>query len=192
MLIYILLFIDIVAILLVTYFLIKIGLRTLSANIKGFIGELIVRILIGSTDIQNSYFVLNNIKIPTEDGSAQIDHIIICCSGVYVIETKNYKGLIYANEYDYEWIQNIYGKRYYFYSPYLQNEKHCYILSDILGTEENIYNVIVFVKNNVDKRYCSHIYYLEQLRHIKHYTENILSQEQCTDYYKRILQYKLK
>lgn len=39
--------------------------------------------------------MLSNILIQSGDSSSQIDHIVICSSGVFVIETKHYKGWIH-------------------------------------------------------------------------------------------------
>ena len=45
-----------------------------------------------------NYFLLNNITIPFEDGTTQIDHVLVSTKGIFVIETKHYSGWIFANE----------------------------------------------------------------------------------------------
>ena len=37
--------------------------------------------------------------LPTEKGSTQIDHIVVSLYGIFVIETKNYKGWITGSPY---------------------------------------------------------------------------------------------
>jgi len=44
-----------------------------------------------------SYHLMNNVTLRRNNGTTQVDHILIARSGVYVIETKNYKGWIFAN-----------------------------------------------------------------------------------------------
>lgn len=48
---------------------------------------------------KNEYKVLNNIILKTKNNrTAQIDHIVVSVYGIFVIETKNYKGWIFGNE----------------------------------------------------------------------------------------------
>lgn len=61
---------------------------------KGKRGERSVSFILDRLDI-NSYKILNDILIFDEKGiSTQIDHIVISCYGIFVIETKNYQGWI--------------------------------------------------------------------------------------------------
>ncbi len=74
--------------------------------------------------------VLNNIFLKTPRGSTQIDHILLCKWGVYVIETKSHNGKISPGKK--EWVQ-IYGEKVVrFHSPLLQNEIHKKALSRVL------------------------------------------------------------
>jgi len=43
---------------------------------------------------KEQYTVLHNITLPTDDGTTQIDHIVVSRFGVFVVETKNMKGWI--------------------------------------------------------------------------------------------------
>lgn len=56
--------------------------------------------------------------------SSQIDHLVVSRYGLFVIETKNYKGWIYGGGHSEQWTQNIYGKKYSLYNPILQNAGH--------------------------------------------------------------------
>lgn len=102
---------------------------------KGKAGEKVV-----SRDLdklpKDQYRVLNNITIPTPKGSSQIDHLVISIYGIFVIETKNYNGWIYGGEYAEYWTQNIYGNKYQFYNPILQNAGHVRALRRILKDYE--------------------------------------------------------
>ena len=39
------------------------------------------------------YVALNDLLLPTRYGTTQIDHIVVSPYGIFVIETKNYKGV---------------------------------------------------------------------------------------------------
>lgn len=82
-------------------------------KIKGIIGESTVATVL-STLPREEYHVLNNIMLKTERGTTQIDHVVISIYGIFVIETKNYKGWILGTDNAEQWIENIYGKKYPF------------------------------------------------------------------------------
>ena len=101
---------------------------------KGYIGEKIVERELKK--LPEDYKILNNILIKNNDRSSQIDHIVVSKFGVFVIETKMYKGWIYGKEKQRRWIQNLYGKKYYFQNPLHQNYGHIQNLKEIKGLED--------------------------------------------------------
>ena len=95
--------------------------------------------------------VLNDYMIIDDKGkSHQIDHILVNKKGVFVIETKNYKGRIYGDDNSERWTQVLnYGKiKNKFYSPVKQNLTHCRNLMKVLPNGTKVITIIVFVKNN--------------------------------------------
>lgn len=79
--------------------------------------------------------LLNNVLLPSGGGTAQIDHILISPAGVFVVETKDMGGWIFASPGQQRWTQTfragrwsrmmgIKSKRFPFYNPLLQNEGH--------------------------------------------------------------------
>jgi hypothetical protein len=53
---------------------------------------------------------LNDIYLPLDDGSTtQIDHVVVSPFGVFVIETKTYKGWIFGNPRDAQWTQALHN-----------------------------------------------------------------------------------
>ena len=102
---------------------------------------------------KKKYKVLNNVLLKTKRGTVEIDHIIVSNKGVYVIETKNRKGIIYgAENWDY-WTQKLYTKEHKFYSPIKQNKAHIDALRSILKKHQlRYYSIIVFIKTaNIKK-----------------------------------------
>ncbi len=63
-----------------------------SPYMKGVIGEFQVNLLANLMLDKQHYTLFKNVTLPTEDGTTQIDHIIVSRYGVFVIETKNMKG----------------------------------------------------------------------------------------------------
>lgn len=121
--------------------------------VKGFIGETIVKLIIGRTTkkSEKEKFVINNFLIELDNGkTSQTDHILINRNGVFVIETKNYSGRIYGDDTRKEWTQVLnYGKvKNHFYSPVKQNAVHVHHIKELLPTETPIYSAVVFVKGN--------------------------------------------
>ena len=72
---------------------------------KGTRGEKYVSNIL--TKLPNEYIVLNDLIYNTVHGTTQVDHVIISKYGVFVIETKNYRGNIYGNDNMKEWTQII-------------------------------------------------------------------------------------
>ncbi len=97
----------------------------------------------------NEYYVLNDVMIQTQYGSSQIDHVVISVYGIFVIETKNYKGWIHGNEKSTFWNQTVYSKKYQFRNPVKQNWSHIYALKEIISLVNQkfipYYPIVVFV-----------------------------------------------
>lgn len=89
-----------------------------------------------------------------EGATTQIDHLLLSPFGVFVIETKNYKGWIFGSERQKQWTQKIYKKSFKFQNPIHQNYKHMkvleLVLSDIVD-KDNMHSVIVFMPEAVFK-----------------------------------------
>lgn len=119
-----------------------------TATGKGILGELDVRMVLGSNKEHLNHFVINNLTFHDGKKSVQIDHIVINPKGIFVIETKNYAGRIYGKEHDDNWTQVLaYGKvKNSFYSPIKQNLGHIYSLKQVLGNVYPFYSYVVFTK----------------------------------------------
>jgi hypothetical protein len=57
------------------------------------------------------YHLMNHITIQMKDGTTQVDHILVSRFGVFVIETKNYTGWIFANAEQKSWTQVLFRLR---------------------------------------------------------------------------------
>ncbi|WDZ51929.1 nuclease-related domain-containing protein [Acinetobacter vivianii] len=118
-----------------------------SPHFKGKVGEMQVSADV-TKNLGKEYILLNNCTLPDhEQGTTQIDHILISPYGVFIIETKNYTGWIFGNARQKQWTQKIYKKSYKFQNPLHQNYKHTKVLETVLNdvvAPEYIHSVIVF------------------------------------------------
>ena len=89
---------------------------------KGVFGEFLVNLAATTFLDKRVYTLFKNVTLPTEDGSTQIDHVIVSRYGVFVIETKNMKGWIFGSPQQKIWTQKIYRHTSKFQNP-LQDRK---------------------------------------------------------------------
>ena len=88
---------------------------------------------------------MNNVTLPTSNGTTQIDHILVADTGIFVIETKHYSGWIFGNPQDSQWTQTIYRKKSRFQNPLRQNYGHVKTLQSLFDlTEDCFHSVVVF------------------------------------------------
>jgi len=119
---------------------------------KGWLGERFVAFLLKIYLPKKIYRVFHNVTLPTEDGTTQIDHIVISPFGVFCIETKNMTGWIFGSERQATWTQQIYRSRTNFQNPLRQNYKHTETLRTQLDLpKESVHSVVVFVGNSTFK-----------------------------------------
>jgi len=119
---------------------------------KGKMGEFIVNLSAKWLLDKKQYHLIKNITLPTEDGTTQIDHVIVSIFGVFVVETKNMKGWIFGNPNQKTWTQKIYKHTSKFQNPLHQNYKHIKTLEALLGlSEKQVHSVIVFVGGSTFK-----------------------------------------
>ncbi len=151
---------------------------------KGVLGEFQVNMLLKIFLSKDTYHLLKNVTLPTDDGTTQIDHILVSKYGVFVIETKNMMGWIFGSPNQKVWTQKIFKHSNKFQNPIHQNYKHLKILEHFLNVgSENIYSVIVFVGNSTFKTKMpeSVTYAGGCIRYIKSKCDEVLTQEQVSE-----------
>jgi hypothetical protein len=106
----------------------------------------IVQLLAKNLD-HNEYFIFNNIILPSKfTETTQIDHIVVSKYGIFVIESKEYSGWIFANANRRQWTQTLPGgNKFPIYNPLLQNNGHVLAMRNQLNFLGNrFFNVVVF------------------------------------------------
>lgn len=93
-----------------------------------------------------NYHLLNHITLRLEDGTTQIDHILVSRFGVFVIETKDHGGWIFAGAKVREWTQVLFREKFRFQNPIHQNYRHVCAVRGLLDFLEPdiIRPVVVF------------------------------------------------
>jgi len=95
------------------------------------------------------YHLMNHVTIRMDDGTTQVDHILVSRFGVYVIETKDYNGWIFANATDATWTHVHFRLKFKFQNPIFQNYRHVRAVQGLLDflPPEAIKSVVVFSGN---------------------------------------------
>lgn len=103
--------------------------------------------------LPEEYRILNDTYLPLPDGTTtQINHIVICQYGIFVVETKTYSGWIFGNENSAKWTQTIYHCKHSFQNPIRQNYRHICALSDNLKIPRDYFRSVVAFTGDCDFR----------------------------------------
>lgn len=113
---------------------------------KGYIGELKLRFALWFF-LSGRYHILTDVTILLSQGkTSQIDHVVVSPYGIFVIETKNYKGRITIDIENDIWTQGFSINSYEFYSPIRQNDGHISALRYLLKNKQLPFiNIVSFV-----------------------------------------------
>lgn len=92
--------------------------------------------------------IMNPILTDRIGKTTEIDIIMLHETGIYVIESKDYSGWIFGDQYRKKWTQSLPNKqKFYFYNPIMQNYNHIVALKLLFGSQFNYYNVVIFGSN---------------------------------------------
>ncbi len=101
--------------------------------------------------LPNGYTAFTNINVTYQGKNSEIDTVVVGKGGVFVIETKNPKGIISGNYDDQNWLQTKHmGKQTHqktFYNPRKQVGTHVYRLANFLrssGVKANVTAAVYF------------------------------------------------
>jgi Nuclease-related domain/Topoisomerase DNA binding C4 zinc finger len=159
------------------------------SKIKGIFGEKKVGAILSFLD-KSQYKILNNVVLEREGRTSQIDHLVISDFGVFVIETKNYKGWILGSENSEYWTQVLFKRKEKLYNPIRQNNGHILSLKKCLAEFKNVnyISIIVFsssaeikVKTETDITYP-----LRLLKVIRKYSAVTLSENEKQNIFDKV------
>ena len=142
-------------------------------------GEALVSRALHSNFKAPDYHLLNHITLKLKDGTTQIDHILVSRFGVFVIETKDYSGWIFANAKHATWTQVLFHKKFKFQNPIFQNLRHIEAVKSALDflPASCIKSLVVFTGEATFKTDIPpDVFTLSKLtEHLRSHTEEIMS-----------------
>ena len=155
-------------------------------------GERAVSIRLNAT-LSEEYHILDDLIVRTSWGTSQIDHVVVSKYGIFVIETKNYKGWIFGHENSEKWMQNIFGHKYSLANPVRQNRSHMRalrnILSDIIRCP--MISIVAFSGNaslNVSVESAYVVHWSEVASVIKQHRTEVIDEDQVQRIVQRLQQ----
>lgn len=116
---------------------------------KGRFGEYYTYLRLRDFENKNCRFLFNCYLPKGEGQTTEIDVLMICHSGIFVFESKNYSGWIFGSEKYKNWTVTLpRGKgrsiKNSFQNPIMQNKLHIRCLKEYIGEDIPLYLVIVF------------------------------------------------
>lgn len=170
-------------------------LKLYKNQLRGRFGEKSLYILLRKNLNKDDYKIINNVYIKTKSGSAQIDHIIVSRKGIFVIETKTYRGSIYGSKFAKTWTQYIKGNKYPFKNPLHQNYGHIKVLESLNPAFKHIdfQSIIAFSGECILKVSVPNAMHFSKVaNYIKKYDEIIFSQYEFEKIYEIIKNKNIK
>ena len=107
--------------------------------------------------LSDEYTIIDDVILPTEHGTTQIDHVVVSKYGIIAIETKNYRGEIYGDDNRKEWTQMIktytYVTKNHCYNPVKQSIGHAIQIKNMMANYPHVpvTPVVVFAGSAVLK-----------------------------------------
>ena len=123
----------------------------------------------------------------------QIDHLFINTNGIWIIETKNWSGVVLGDEENKYWTQYKKYKTERRYNPVKQNFGHYYKIRSLFPKHVPIRCLVVFVKadiSNIQSEYICNLFELPEI--LLRETDNKLTDFEIQKYYQKVLSEKEK
>lgn len=109
-------------------------------------GEALVSQIILENFGPPDYHLINHATLQMENGTTQVDHILVSRFGVFVVETKDYTGWIFGSASQRNWTKVLFKVKYSFQNPIHQNLRHVRAVRQLLSflPPDSIKSVVVF------------------------------------------------
>jgi restriction system protein len=162
-----------------------------SPRFKGTIGEVRVRRILAAMLEKNRYTVLNDLVLPSNGGTVQIDHVVVSKFGIFVIETVFLRGWISGTEFQERWKKHRFKRLTQFPNPMHRNYLNMQALARVLQLPESKFqSVVVFMGHRGFKKSMPfNVMPLEKMiSHIRNRTETILTEDRAGQVLNRIEQ----
>ena len=168
-----------------------------SAQHKGIVGEKRVKKILQRLS-NKKYIVINDIMVPSDSDikHTQIDHIVISTHGIFVIETKNYSGIVYGKANSEYWYKDTGSRVLKFRNPLKQNYAHIMGLQKALNMkQESFISIAAFSDKcilNIDNDTDSNVVNFKDLKStIKSYRDILIDKSQLITIKDKIYEYNI-
>jgi len=141
-----------------------------------------------------TYKRFHDIILPSSNGTAQLDHILVSEYGLFIVETKNKTGWIFGSEDQATWTQILFKEKYSFQNPLRQTYRQRKVLAEFLGIKDRvIYPVVYFVGDCKFKTQMPNNVIRSGLgRYLKNFREKIVSQDDIDRIIKKLEHHSLE
>lgn len=117
-----------------------------TTTFKGKLGESIIKVNIRTYLDNHRYHILNNVTLPSVEGTSHIDYLIVSIHGIFVISTNSLKGLISGSADEESWTQKRLFGLHSFQNPLHDTASQVSALTNILGLPaQQCFALVVFV-----------------------------------------------
>ena len=119
---------------------------------KGLIGEDLIADILYET-VPGEFQVFRNLYVPYKDATTELDIVMVHETGIFVFESKNYRGWIYGSMGDLNWTQMFPNRRTRpFYNPVRQNRNHIKALSQYLDIPSRFFRSCIVFSDECELR----------------------------------------
>ena len=155
---------------------------------KGWLGEKMTTVGLWAFFSDKVYHRVDNVIVPTANGTTQIDHLLVSVYGIFVIETKNIKGWIYGSPEQDKWTQVLFGDEAKFGNPLKQNYRHTRCLSEYLGLDHGVFRSVVFFMGECEFKTPMPDNVMDRglARYIESWVEQLLTEDQVEEIVQRL------
>ncbi len=131
----------------------------------------------------DEYVTLDDLILNNNGRTTQIDHVVVSRYGVFVIETKNYKGIITGGENTNTWTQHLYTEKNTMVNPIRQNKGHIAVVRQLIRNvyTDEIFSIIAFSGAStlrVNSESADVVYFQNLRKCIRRYNKQRMSADQ--------------
>ena len=157
-------------------------------GVKGWFGEKVTTAGLWHAFDGETYRRIDNLIVPSANGTTQLDHVLVSVYGIFVIETKNMNGWIFGSKDNERWTQTFGKKKYTFQNPLRQNYRHTKCLSEYLGLDHKLFHSVVwFIGDCTFKTEMpSNVLASGLVPYLREFTGCCLTERQATDIEQRL------
>ena len=129
---------------------------------------------------KRSYSRYHDLIVPSRNGTAQIDHLLVSRYGVFIVESKNWRGWIFGSVNEPKWTRTLYGDKTRFQNPLRQTYRQQQVLSEFLSIDPSLIRVIVYFVGNCELKsiFPSNVICSDPGGYIKRFTSTVLSEDE--------------